>query len=328
MARPLRIEYPDAWYHILNRGRRGERIFADNYDYLGFINLLIDTSEQWNLRIAAYCLMPNHYHLLVQTPDANISRCMRHIDGVYTQRFNRRHDCDGTLFRGRYKSILIEADSYLLTLVRYIHRNPIKAGLTNRPGGCRWSSHTAYLSRAEKWSWLHKDFVLSMLSRNKSEQMKNYRHFMSADDDKADEISKVMERKKWPSIMGTESFINKVKIRFFTEKKNDEIPRSRELAPEPQQIKSAVCRHYRINNDELLVSKRGVFNEPRNVAIYLTRRLRSDSLIQIGEQFGIKKYSSVSSVVERMKTELAKDRKLRKRVESIVLNLSKSQEQT
>ena len=158
MARPLRIEYANAWYHILNRGRRGELIFADTYDYIGFIDLLIDTSEQWNLSVAAYCLMPNHYHLLVQTPDANISRCMRHIDGVYTQRFNRRHECDGPLFRGRYKSILVEADSYLLTLIRYIHRNPLKAGLTDKLDHYQWSSHRGYLSKAEKWNWLHKKF--------------------------------------------------------------------------------------------------------------------------------------------------------------------------
>jgi len=328
MARPLRIEYANAWYHILNRGRRGELIFADTYDYIGFIDLLIDTSEQWNLSVAAYCLMPNHYHLLVQTPDGNISRCMRHIDGVYTQRFNRRHECDGSLFRGRYKSILIEADSYLLTLVRYIHRNPLKAGLTGRLSGYRWSSHRGYLSRAEKWKWLHKNFVLSMLSKNKKEQIKSYRQFISAEDDKVDEISKVLERKKWPSVIGTPNFIDKVKERFFPEKANDEVPQSRELAPTPAQIKMAVCKHFQINIDELLASKRGVLNEPRNVAIYLNRRLRGDSLKQIAEQFRIKKYSSVSSVIERIKAAIENDRRLRSRIEKLVSGLNKSQEQT
>ena len=161
MSRPLRIKYPNAWYHILNRGRRKELIFIDKKDYYRFIDLLKDTSEQWNLRIAAYCLMPNHYHLLVQTPDANISRCMRHIDGVYTQRFNRHHECNGSLFRGRYKSILVDADRYLLQLARYIHYNPLKAGLTDRIDRYLWSSHRGYLSNAEKWNWLYKDFVFS-----------------------------------------------------------------------------------------------------------------------------------------------------------------------
>ena len=114
MARPLRIEYPDAWYHLMNRGRRGEAIFSDDQDFIMFTGLLKETSEMWKIRIAAYCLMPNHYHMLVQTPEANISRSMRHLNGVYTQRYNSRHRCDGQLFRGRYKSILIDTDSYLL----------------------------------------------------------------------------------------------------------------------------------------------------------------------------------------------------------------------
>ena len=121
MSRPLRIEYPDAWYHVMNRGRRAEDIFPDEQDYLMFMELLKETSEMWNIRIAAFCLMPNHYHMLVQTPEANISRSMRHLNRVYTQRYNSRHKCDGQLFRGRYKSILIDAPSYLLQAVRYIN---------------------------------------------------------------------------------------------------------------------------------------------------------------------------------------------------------------
>ena len=111
MSRPLRIEFRDAWYHVMNRGRRGEPVFIERSDYLSFLDVLKETRELWQLRIAAYCLMPNHYHLLVQTPRGNISRCMRHIDGVYTQRFNRRHATDGPLFRGRYKALLVDADS-------------------------------------------------------------------------------------------------------------------------------------------------------------------------------------------------------------------------
>jgi hypothetical protein len=108
---------------------------------------------------------------------------MRHIDGVYTQFFNRRHDCDGPLFRGRFKSILIEGDAYLRHLVRYIHRNPLKAGLVDRIEKYPWSSHKGYLSRADRWNWLYKDFLLSMLSMKKSERLQNYRYFISKDDD-------------------------------------------------------------------------------------------------------------------------------------------------
>ena len=137
MSRPLRIEYPGAWYHVMNRGRRSESIFSDKHDYLMFIDLLIEISEMCNVNIAAYCLMANHYHILLQTPDGNISRCMRHLNSVYTQRYNRTHGLDGQLFRGRYKSILVCNDSHLLQLVRYIHKNPVKAGIVKKRNGVK-----------------------------------------------------------------------------------------------------------------------------------------------------------------------------------------------
>jgi REP element-mobilizing transposase RayT len=100
MSRPLRIEYPDAWHHVMNQGRRGENIFLQPEDYVAFLNIARETADHWNLKVGAYCLMTNRYHLLVQTPDANLSRCMRHINGVYTQRFNRAYQHDGPLFLG------------------------------------------------------------------------------------------------------------------------------------------------------------------------------------------------------------------------------------
>ena len=150
MSRPLRIECPGAWYHIMNRGRRAENVFLDKEDYEWFLELLKDSSEMWNVRTAACCLMPNHYHMLIQTLDANLSRFMRHVNGVYTQRFNRFHGCDGHLFRGRFKSILVDKDAYLLQLVRYIHRNPLEAGIVDKLDGYEWSSHKGYISRAKR----------------------------------------------------------------------------------------------------------------------------------------------------------------------------------
>ena len=110
MARPWRIIYDGAWYHVMNRGRRGEDVFPEAGDFKAFIDLLQESCRMWQVRIAAYCLVNNHYHLLIQTPQANLSRCMRHINGIYTQRYNRRHRSDGPLFRGRYKAIVVDAD--------------------------------------------------------------------------------------------------------------------------------------------------------------------------------------------------------------------------
>jgi putative transposase len=326
MSRPLRIAYPNAWYHVMNRGRRAEKIFLDNLDYKAFVELLQETSEDWNVRIAAYCLMPNHYHMLIQTPDANISRAMRHVNGVYTQRFNSRHHHDGQLFRGRYKSILVNGDSYLLQLVRYIHRNPIKAGLVENSDFYAWSSHKAYVSIAKKWDWLHKGFILGILTSDKSKQMRAYRRFMAADED--EKITGILDHKKWPSLLGPRNFIEWVKATYQDLKGSNEIPQIRELYADPDRIISGVCAYYSVKHKDLFISNRGTFNEPRNVAIYLMRKLRRDTLSDIGKTFQMEKYSSVSSVIGRLKYRMRNDSKLKKRVRTMESRLKKSQEQT
>ena len=326
MARPLRILYPDAWYHIMNRGRRREPIFTEGKDYQVFIELLKETSETWNIRIAAYCLMPNHYHLLIQTPEGNVSRGMRHIDGVYTQRFNRFHGCDGQLLRGRYKAILVDADEYLLQLVRYIHRNPVRAGVTKRIEGYSWTSHLGYLSGGNKWSWLYRDKVLCMLTDKAKDRVKRYIEFMSEGDD--DEVIQLMEGRKWPVMVGSEGFLDKIKGRFFEDKGEEEIPESKQLAPDGERIRATVREFYGVEEGDLLISRRGVFNEPRNMAIYLTRRVGHATLKETSEAFQIDKCSTVSSVSERMKTLIATQKAMRKRAETLISILTKSQEQT
>ncbi|MGH7478467.1 MAG: transposase [Candidatus Methylomirabilales bacterium] len=113
MARPLRIEFPGAYYQIMNRGLARQRVFSDRVDRLTFIELLADCHEMWSVRVYAYCLLDTHYHLLLETPDDNLARVMRHLNGIYTQRYNRRHGRDGRLLRGRYTSILVEEETYL-----------------------------------------------------------------------------------------------------------------------------------------------------------------------------------------------------------------------
>jgi REP element-mobilizing transposase RayT len=323
MARPMRIEYPDAWYHVMNRGRRSENIFLEDNDYYGFLKLLIESTAIWNVRIAGYCLMPNHYHLLVHTPDANLSRCMRHINGVYTQRFNRSHQCDGQLFRGRYKAILIDADTYLLQLLRYIHRNPLNAGLVEQLDAYQWSSHNGYLSDAKKWAWLYKDFVLSMLTEDGRQRRRAYREFIVMDDSR--EIKSILQKKKLPAILGSQGFVDWVKGRFYEEKIDVEMPQSKVLVPDKDKIKEVVCKAYGVEEEDLQKSIRGIFNEPRNVAIYLTRQLRRDTLDEIAREFRMKRYSSTSSAIERVKAQISEDQRFRRRVERLKTMLTKSQ---
>lgn len=315
MSRPIRIAFPGAWYHVMNRGRRSENIYLDKLDYKTFVELLQETSDAWNIRIAAYCLMPNHYHMLVYTPEGNISRAMRHINGVYTQRFNRRHHLDGQLFRGRYKSIIVHGDSYLLQLVRYIHRNPLKAGIVDDLKAYLWSSHKAYLSVAKNWDWLHKGFILDMLTDDKKSQIRQYRSFVAVDNDK--DLEDAMDSRKWPSMLGPQEFIDWVKATFKDIKGSDDMPQIRELYPDTDKIISIVSASYEVTRKDLLTSKRGTFNEPRCAAIYLLRRVRRDRLKEIGKIFNLEKNSSVSSVIERMKLRIQNNREIKMRIQKI-----------
>ena len=270
--------------------------------------------------------MPNHYHLLVQTPDANLSRCMHHINGVYTQRFNRLHQCDGQLFRGRYKAIIVDADSYLLQLLRYIHRNPLQAGIVTKLSSYDWSSHRGYVSKSNRCDWLHRDFVLSLLSENTRQQRRLYREFVAQED--SAEISQVFEKKKLPSILGSEGFIDWIRSQFLESKKHREVPESKVLAPGREQIKELVCRIYGVREEDLLKASRGAGNEPRSVAIYLTRRLRGETLAEICREYGLKTHSSASSAVERVRGGIMKDRRFRKRIDRLVRLLVKRQTET
>jgi REP element-mobilizing transposase RayT len=320
MPRPLRIEYPDAWYHILSRARQGQEAFLAQEDHNSFIDLLIDTSEMFNMKVAAYCLMNSHYHLLIQTPDANLSRCMRHINGVYTQRYNARNACDGNLFRGRYKCILIDAESYLLEIVRYIHRNPLRADIVDKLSDYPWSSHKAYISKAKKWEWLNKNNILGMFSRDKSLQTRAYKRFVSAEE--PEEIIHHYSKKNIPSILGREKFIKGVKDRFSKKKRKKEIPKSKKLYPKVTDIKKAVCKHYKIMNSELLKSRRGIENEARDLAIYMLRFLRGERLTIIAQEFNLNNYSSVSTAIKRTKMKLANHR-FKKQYEQILNSLKK-----
>ena len=323
MSRPLRIQYPDALYHVMNRGRRGDEVFTEAEDYAAFIDLLKEIVDDYNVKVSAYCLMSNHYHLLVKTPDSNISRAMRHLNGVYTQRYNRIHHCDGPLFRGRYKAILVEADSYLLELLRYIHRNPLESNLVDNLQKYNWSSHKGYLSKAKKWDWLHKRFALSLFSKDHAESIRLYKQFISQE--VPDEINKILGRRKLPPVLGTKKFMDRVKDLFFSDKSHEEIPEAKILAPDPDKILEAVAKLYKVGMDDLLRSRRGYFNEPRNVAIYLTRRLRGDTLKVVGEVFGINKNSTVSSSIDRVKYEMRRDKGIRLRVEKLIKIMSNSQ---
>src|SRR5438067_10685804 len=161
MARPLRIEYPGAYYHVTSRGNEQKTIFRDDRDRERLLELLARAVKDFHLRLHGYVLMSNHYHLLVETPRGGLSRALRYLSGVYTQAFNRRHKRVGHLFQGRYKAILVEKDSYLLELSRYIHLNPWRVKGSIDPFKYPWSSLGSYVGARAAPSWLTVKDVMS-----------------------------------------------------------------------------------------------------------------------------------------------------------------------
>lgn len=163
MARPLRIEFPGAIYHVTTRGDRREAIYKDDADRELQLSLMAHAMERFDALVLAYCLMGNHFHLVLQTRQANLSRLMRHINGTYTQAYNRRHDVVGHLFQGRFKALLVDRDAYLLSLCRYVERNPVAAGLVPAAGDWRWSSYRAHAGLDRSPPWLETDELLAVL---------------------------------------------------------------------------------------------------------------------------------------------------------------------
>jgi putative transposase len=154
MARPLRIQFPGALYHVTSRGDRRERIFADDVDRQAFLSTVAHGLERFGAMALAYCLMDNHYHLVVYTRQANLSALMRHVNGVTTQAQNRRHGTSGHLFQGRFKAILVDQDAYLLEVCRYVDLNPLRARMVKDPADWPWSSYRAHVGLAEAPPWL------------------------------------------------------------------------------------------------------------------------------------------------------------------------------
>ena len=161
MARPLRIEYPGALYHVTSRGDRQEAIFDDDQDRRAFLNILGDVVCRFRWRCQAYCLMGNHYHLMIETPEGNLTKGMRPLNGVFTQWSNRRHKRSGHLFQGRYKAILVDRDSHFLELARYIVLNPVRAAMVKHPRLWSWSSYGATVGKSPAPAWLSTDDLLA-----------------------------------------------------------------------------------------------------------------------------------------------------------------------
>jgi len=272
MSRPLRIEFAGACYHVMARGNAREAIFADDEDRQAFLEGLVRASERFDWMLWAYCLMDNHYHLLVETRRASLSRGMREINGTYTQAYNRRHRRVGHLLQGRFKAILIDKDSYLTELSRYIVLNPVRAGLCATAADWPWSSYPAVMGKSSPLSRLAVEETLSLFGTTSGPARRAYARFVAEGVGSADPTDDVTQQ----TFLGDPAFIARAT--------RNATPPSREV-PRRQRAWRSLAQYEKESPD-------------RDAAIRAAYASGAYTLAQIGDHFGLH-YATVSRLARR-----------------------------
>lgn len=324
MPRPLRFEFRDAWYHIVNKGIGHHKIFRTDQHRQMFLNLLADACDLYGIRIHAYCLLDNHYHLLIHTPRGNLARAMRHINGLYTQKFNRSTGHAGPLFRGRYKAIVVDKDNYLLQVSRYIHFNPVTAKLVDLPHRYKWSSYQYYHRKNTKLPlWLQTEEIHSQLMLKHAKE--TYRQYMKKGIDS--EIEVFYKKINTSAILGARVF--KIKLmksldptRVHHHKTDYNLTRD---LPSMEEIIKACTIFFKVSEEQLYSGRRGLSNNPRKISIYACRRWGGETLIVIAKQYRCQSHSNVTNVVKEINQKILTDEKLKRLIDKLrraVLKLS------
>ena len=310
MARPLRIEYEGAYYHILSRGNKQEVIFLADHDRQTFLKTIARMSERFEVTIIAYVLMDNHYHLLIRTNRPNLSKSMQWLGTTYTTIFNLRNSQSGHLFQGRFKSILVENEAYLLQLSYYIHRNPLRAGIVQRLIDYPWSSYPVYAYNRRCPGWLKTDLLLSQFGPDNTghsayrEKVQQY----------ADEKKSIWEDIKHGVIFGSQVFIDQIKADYLNKEDQSDIPVLKNIVNNTDLgvvIKTA-SGILKIDFSKLRNSRRIAKSDMihRDMLLYHLWQSGRFNNSEIGGQFGLT-ISSVSRRVGIFTTLLDNDKKLR-----------------
>lgn len=305
MPRAPRIEYPNAFYHVMNRGTGRKSIFHDQEYFIAFLNILSESHQKFGIMIHAYCLMSNHYHLIIETPSSNLSRAMRHINGVYTQRYNRLKKTDGSLFRGRFKAILIDEDSYLLNLNRYIHRNPIK--FVKHLENYKWSSYPAYLNLVKSPKWLCKDKIIEAF--NGEDFLKSYQAYILGDQE--DEyFVKHYSKKNIPMILGSEDFKKRIHAQITDSNNVNKGKILKDIRKDigVDEIMELTSKAFNIEKDSIKNRQigRAKANFPRKFSMYLCQIYLHKSLFEISKEFNLTSSGAVAKAIYLVKKEIDK----------------------
>ncbi len=277
MARPLRIEFDGAFYHVTSRGNARQNIYHKPSDYLLFLDTLGEVCNRYNWLVHCYCLMTNHYHLVIETPEGNLSSGMRQLNSVFTQRFNRQRGSSGHVLQGRYKSILVNSEVYYKTLIRYVLQNPVRAKMVLNAGDYHWSSYNAFLGKFNLGEWLQTDVVLSHFHENKQIALVLFQEY----------IDEVVDHKIWDNLshqvfLGDETFAAKFQR---------DLPTSLALSEVPNSQKRRNAKPLAYYKDKY---------EVRSEAIAEAFMSGSYTMAKIADYFGVH-YSTVSRIIARFK---------------------------
>ena len=308
MARQVRIEYPGALYHVFSRGNQKQAIFLSDEDRCFYLNCLRKAHERFGVVVHVYCLMPNHYHLILETPLGNLSKMMHSLITSYTVYFNKKHKRPGHLFQGRFKAILIEAVDYARELSRYIHLNPVKAGIVKRPELFAWSSYGFYQGRTLPESWIETAAFLKLFGDDPAESRIAYHDFVITGIGK--EAPGALKESMRIGILGSEEFIARIKREYLAE----EIVRPDREKPQIRRLRPRLDPSVVLSIGEKILGPRNKYLIP--IAIFVCHNNSALKLKEIGEFFSLS-ISSVSNACLKAKTAIATNEALGKAVATI-----------
>jgi putative transposase len=280
MARPLRLEFAGALYHVTSRGDHREAIFLCDDDRLDWLDVLGTVCDRFNWVIHAFCQMTNHYHVLLETVDGNLSKGMRQLNGLYTQRFNRRHHLVGHLFQGRYKAILVQKEAYLLELTRYVVLNPLRAGMVNVLEDWHWSSYPIVTGREAAPVWLDTDWLLGQFGTERSKALLGYREFVMSGRGVASPLQSVRHQ----LLLGDDTFVK-------NHSQNREGASLREVSKAHRKSVALSLDEYQTRHPV------------RDTAMAQAYRAGAYTMAEIGEHFGVH-YMTVSRAVRKYEASL------------------------
>ncbi len=312
MARPLRLAFENACYHITSRGNRKENIFYTDKDRSVFLEKLNETFNKYSVVCYAYCLMNNHYHLLIKTPRANISQAMHYLNTSYTNRFKAAHYITGSILQGRYKSILVDEDSYGIVLSAYIHLNPLRAGIVDDLREYKWSSYLNYVKENKRVvDSLDTEFMLSHFSKDLKESRRLYKKYVNENEN----IKNPLKGSFKGIMLGGKEYVEDILKKIDKLGKKREIPELRRIDTKTSgEIIKAIEKKYDLSKKDIIKKKKG--NEFRKLSLYLIKKHTDLKLEQIGEIYGMD-YTAVSQSCSRFEREISGNKKLNKMIKEI-----------